>query len=274
MSTSIAAIVQVLLQIADRRDRAPEPNAVARGRVRGPVPSDPTPTFPEHMFPSLTTRRDRPRPLRELVRGALGTALEFATLGEATLGSARPDAPAPPSARRRPAGPTAPIAAHPHRRRLTRQQRARRTGMVPARTQACRQPVHRPAAPTGLRPAAPGLGGRERRRPGAPSPGAPDFIASRAARSAGGPSASGAVGRARSAGGPSRGSLGRRSATARLSAAAAPRVATPPAAEPPDRRLAATNANEPPNGRLVKKEPAATYSPRPLRAKYHRRCGA
>ena len=34
------------------------------------------------------------------------------------------------------------------------------------------------------------------------------------------------------------------------------------------------NANEPPNGRLVKKEPAATYSPRPLRAKYHRRCGA
>ena len=34
------------------------------------------------------------------------------------------------------------------------------------------------------------------------------------------------------------------------------------------------NDDEPPKGRLVSEEPAATYSPRPVKAKYHRRCGA
>jgi hypothetical protein len=34
------------------------------------------------------------------------------------------------------------------------------------------------------------------------------------------------------------------------------------------------NDVEPPRGRLVEEEPAATYSPRPFQAKYHRRCGA
>ena len=97
------------------------------------------------MFPTLTTRRHDKRSLRELVRGAMGTALEFATLGEATLGPAAPTAPASPPARVRSAGPAAPTAAHPHRRRLTRQPRARRTGMVRPRTQVCRTPVHRPA---------------------------------------------------------------------------------------------------------------------------------
>ena len=36
----------------------------------------------------------------------------------------------------------------------------------------------------------------------------------------------------------------------------------------------AVNDDEPPRGRLVSEEPAATYSPGPAKAKYHRRCGA
>ena len=137
-------VVQFLLQ-AGIATIARQSQMRGRGRVRAvPVPSDPTPTFPEHMFPSLTTRRDRPRPLRELVRGALGTALEFATLGEATL--------APHGLTRRPHRPRVagrgvhrPHAAHPHRRRLTRQQRARRPGMVRRAHPGLPPPVHRPA---------------------------------------------------------------------------------------------------------------------------------
>jgi hypothetical protein len=97
------------------------------------------------MFPELTTRRSNKRSLRELVRGAAGTALEFATLGEATLdpAPAREAAPRPPIARS--AGPAAPTAAHPHRRHLGRQPARRRGGMIPPRAQVCRTPVHRPA---------------------------------------------------------------------------------------------------------------------------------
>ena len=43
----------------------------------------------------------------------------------------------------------------------------------------------------------------------------------------------------------------------------------------PDPHKAPYNDDEPPRGRLeVLKEPAATYSPGPVKAKYHRRCGA
>ena len=38
--------------------------------------------------------------------------------------------------------------------------------------------------------------------------------------------------------------------------------------------LAGLNDDEPPSWAAREKKPAATYSPRPLRAKYHRRCGA
>ena len=53
------------------------------------------------MFPSMIERRQNKRSLRELVRGAMDTALELVTLGEAA-GSA-PTTPAP-----------APTAGHPH----------------------------------------------------------------------------------------------------------------------------------------------------------------
>ena len=52
------------------------------------------------MFPSTTTDHPTRRSLRELMRGALGTALEFATLGEATL-AGPPSRPAPPAHVRR-----------------------------------------------------------------------------------------------------------------------------------------------------------------------------
>ena len=166
---------------------AEPPGSRARAKCRGsrragePVPSDPTPTFPEHMFPSLTTRRDRPRPLRELVRGALGTALEFATLGEATLGSARPDAPAPPP---RVAGPRGPPPPPPRTRTaggsLVSSARAGPAWSA-ARTQACRSRF------IARHTDGPEARGARSGRTGAPParrsiPGAPDFIASRAAR--------------------------------------------------------------------------------------------
>ena len=50
------------------------------GRTRPPSVR-PRPYLSEHMFPALTTSRPTKRSLRELVRGAVGTALEFATLG-------------------------------------------------------------------------------------------------------------------------------------------------------------------------------------------------
>jgi len=98
------------------------------------------------MFPVLTTRRPNKRSLRELVRGAAGTALEFATLGEATLDRTEAEGPAPPPGLARSARPAAPTAAHPHRRRITRQPPARRSGTVRPRAQVCRTPVYHPVA--------------------------------------------------------------------------------------------------------------------------------
>jgi len=98
------------------------------------------------MFPELTTRRPTKRSLRELVRGAVGTALEFATLGEATLGPAPAPQQAPRPATGRQARPAAPTAVHPHRRRIARQLHPRRGGSVRPRAQACRTPVSRPAS--------------------------------------------------------------------------------------------------------------------------------
>jgi hypothetical protein len=88
------------------------------------------------MFPTMTTRRPKKRSLRELVREAVGTAVELATLGEATLPVRTSDR-----------GPsTAPRSEHPHRRQLGHHPRARRPGTVSPRAQVCRSPVnHRPA---------------------------------------------------------------------------------------------------------------------------------
>jgi hypothetical protein len=83
------------------------------------------------MFPSMTDRRQNKRSLRELVRGAMDTALELVTLGEAL-----------PPAKTTPAAPTV---AHPHRRQLDHRRRRRRPGMVAHRPQVCTAPVHRPA---------------------------------------------------------------------------------------------------------------------------------
>ncbi len=89
------------------------------------------------MFPPTTTRQPK-RSLRELMRGAVGTALEFATLGEATIAPAQ----------QRPAAP-APGREHPHRRSLDRVPRARRGCMTPPRAQVCTSPVipTRPGTP-------------------------------------------------------------------------------------------------------------------------------
>jgi hypothetical protein len=110
--------------------------------------------YDEHMFPSTTTdsptgrpsagepgapsagaptRRltpDARRSLSDLMRGALETALEFATLGEATLSQAG-SRPAPP----------APLGDHPHRRALRRPSRPRRDGAIRPRAQVCTAPV-------------------------------------------------------------------------------------------------------------------------------------
>jgi hypothetical protein len=85
------------------------------------------------MFPSMTDRRQNKRSLLELVRGAMDTALEFVTLGEAHM-------PAQTT-------PAAPTAVHPHRRALDHRRSRRRPGMVPPRPQVCLTPVHRPAQP-------------------------------------------------------------------------------------------------------------------------------
>ena len=85
------------------------------------------------MFPPTIVSRQPKRSLRELVRGAVDSALEFATLGEAT--ASRPTTPRPVAA--------APTSEHPHRRRLDRHQRTRRPGTVDARAQVCRTPLPR-----------------------------------------------------------------------------------------------------------------------------------
>src|SRR4051795_9301558 len=63
------------------------------------------------MFPSMTECRPPKRSLRELVRGAMDTALELVTLGEASAPARLPPAPppTPPPPPRRPLG-------HPTRR--------------------------------------------------------------------------------------------------------------------------------------------------------------
>jgi hypothetical protein len=84
------------------------------------------------MFPSMIERRQNKRSLRELVRGAMDTALELVTLGEATAQAQTTPAPAP-------------TAGHPHRRQLDHRRRRNRPGMVAPRPQVCTSPVHRPA---------------------------------------------------------------------------------------------------------------------------------
>jgi hypothetical protein len=84
------------------------------------------------MFPSMIEHRQNKRSFRELMRGAMDTALEFVTLGEATAPA--PTTPAP-----------APTAGHPHRRGLDHRRRRARPGMVAPRPQVCTTPVHRPA---------------------------------------------------------------------------------------------------------------------------------
>jgi hypothetical protein len=85
------------------------------------------------MFPPLTIGRPKTRSLRELVRDAVDSALEFATLGEA-----------PAVLRHAPQQTTAPTVPHPHRRPIPRQPRSRRPGQVRPRAQVCVVPVHRP----------------------------------------------------------------------------------------------------------------------------------
>ena len=87
------------------------------------------------MFPPTIVSRQPKRSLRELVRGAVDTALEFATLGEANTPRQAITTPRPPAA--------APTSEHPHRRRLDRHQRTRRPGTVDARAQVCRTPLPR-----------------------------------------------------------------------------------------------------------------------------------
>jgi len=85
------------------------------------------------MFPPTIVSRQPKRSLRELVRGAVDSALEFATLGEAN--APRSTTPGPVAA---------PTSEHPHRRRLDRHQRThRRPGTVSARAQVCRTPLPR-----------------------------------------------------------------------------------------------------------------------------------
>ncbi|MDA0184283.1 hypothetical protein OJ997_28500 [Solirubrobacter phytolaccae] len=82
----------------------------------------------------MTEQRANKRSLRALVRGAMDTALELVTLGEANT-----------SAKTTP--PSAPTVVHPHRRTLDhRRNRRKRQGMVPPRPQVCTSPVHRPVA--------------------------------------------------------------------------------------------------------------------------------
>jgi hypothetical protein len=89
------------------------------------------------MFPPTTTGRPQKRSFRELVREAVQTAAEFATLGEAQ---------APERALTRREAPTAPTRVHPHRRPLGRHPRRRRPGPATPRAQVCITPVpHRPA---------------------------------------------------------------------------------------------------------------------------------
>src|SRR5215218_9002445 len=136
------------------------------------------------MFPELTTRRPNKRSLRELVRGAVGTALEFATLGEATLGSVDAGGSA---SRPRPVRSTWPAARTAGDWSLSHARAAAEWSARAPRSAARRCIPRRHGGPD--RRTAPGLGGRERRtawRPprgaglhrlsGRPSPGGPSAL--------------------------------------------------------------------------------------------------
>lgn len=71
------------------------------------------------MFPSAPTLRPNKRSLRELMRSAVDTAVEFATLGE--VESREPVV----------------VGEHPHRRTASAQARARRPGAVRPRPGVC-----------------------------------------------------------------------------------------------------------------------------------------
>ena len=96
------------------------PSTTTDSPARRPSEGDPS------RRPSLGERRS----LSDLMRGALDTALEFATLGEANL----------PRAASRPA-PPAPFRDHPHRQALARPSRPRRDGAIRPRAQVCTAPV-------------------------------------------------------------------------------------------------------------------------------------
>lgn len=85
------------------------------------------------MFPSTTIESPARRSFRELMRGALGTAIEFATLGEATIAGA--------TSKEEQTVPPTPQSNHPHRRALSRPSRPRRPGAVPPRHPVCTAPV-------------------------------------------------------------------------------------------------------------------------------------
>src|SRR4051794_21584484 len=98
------------------------------------------------MFPPLTaSRRPHKRSFSELVRGAVDTALEFATLGEATSQGfvSEPASEGPVAIERQ--VPPAPSIEPPPRRLVGRTPPRRRPGRVAPRPQACVTPVHRPA---------------------------------------------------------------------------------------------------------------------------------
>src|SRR5215217_8245601 len=177
------------------------------------------------MFPELTTRRPNKRSLRELVRGAVGTALEFATLGEATLDRIEAKGPAP-----RPALPRFARPAAPTRRPAARRSTAQRQGGPDS-------------------PPAPGLGGRERRPAWRPPRGAGlHRLSGRPSR--GGPSASRARGVAgsesapRAGGGRARGAGRPRRRRARPGAGAPAQAA----ARAPRRRRARAKPRQGPRG--------------------------
>ena len=143
--------------------RAIEPNRGRRGRSARARSVRPPPYLHEHMFPTLTTRRPSNRSLRERVRDAVGTALEFATLGEATLGPAAPQAPVPQPAPAHSARSTAPTVAHPHRRRLIVSTMRAGAASVRPRAQVCTHAGLTPGAGADLTRTAPRSG-----RTGAP----------------------------------------------------------------------------------------------------------
>jgi hypothetical protein len=84
------------------------------------------------MFDPTTIDRPAQRIVKMRVKGALGKALEFATLGEASISGPATTAVSAP--------PTPSVREHPHRLPLARPRRPRRDGAVPARAGVCTMP--------------------------------------------------------------------------------------------------------------------------------------